>query len=47
MAADWHPDHGFDFLVLRLFAGTAFVGFTGSAMNVRDTVDIGLRVIKC
>ncbi len=46
MAANWHPANGFDVLVLRLFSGAAFVGCTGFAMNDRDIVDIGLRVIK-
>jgi hypothetical protein len=46
MAANWHPINGFNTLVLCLFTGAAFAGYTNFTMADRDIVNIGLHVIK-
>jgi hypothetical protein len=46
MAADWHPTDSFDTLLLCLFTGAAFAGFTNFMMADHNIVNIGLRIIK-
>ena len=47
MAADWHPDNGFNTLTLRLFMGAVCANATGGYPIVdRDIVDIGIRAIN-
>ncbi len=46
MADDWHPTHGFDTLVLRLFTSAAFAGCTNFTMANHDIINIGLCIIK-
>jgi hypothetical protein len=46
MAADWHPDDGFDALTLRPFTGVAYINATGYPIVDHNIVDIGIHVIK-
>jgi hypothetical protein len=46
MASDWHPANSFNALVLRLFNGAVFAGYTNYTMANCDIVDISLCVIK-
>ncbi len=46
MAANWHPFDGFKPLVTCLFIGTLYASAARYPMEERDTIDIGLRIIK-
>ena len=46
MAAEWHPDKGFEPLTTRLFIGVLYASAAQYPMRDRDVIDISLRVIK-
>jgi hypothetical protein len=47
MAANWHPQMGFEVLTSRLFHGITFASFSGHPITDKDTVDIGVCVLNC
>ncbi len=47
MAANWHPSMGFEVLTLRLFRGVTFASLSGHPITDKDTVNIGIHVLKC
>jgi hypothetical protein len=47
MATTWHSSKGFEPLAMRLFISAFYASAAPYPMNVRDVINIGLRVIKC
>ena len=47
MALEWHPSHGIELLVARLFRGATFANLAKYLIPDADIVDIGIRVLHC
>ena len=46
MATDWHPSMGFEVLTSCFFHSITFASLSGHPITNKDTVDIGVRVLK-